>query len=63
VALCVIARAAGRKRKGARRGRRLLQNLQYTADYDGKQAMVKTKRRFLLPVIINLIYARTAEAS
>src|SRR3954447_22981280 len=51
------------KRKGARRGTRLLQNLQYTADYDGNQAMVKTKRGFLLPVTIKRIDARTARAS
>ena len=36
---------------------------EYTADYDGKQAMVKTERGFLLPVTIKRIDARTAEAS
>lgn len=35
---------------------------EYTAAYDGKQAMVKTKRGFLLPVTIKRIDARTAEA-
>ena len=36
---------------------------EYTAGYDGKQAMVKTERGFLLPVTLNRIDARTVEAS
>jgi hypothetical protein len=36
---------------------------EYTADYDGKQAMVRTERGFLLPVTIKRIDARTVEAT
>lgn len=36
---------------------------EYTAHYDGRQAMVKTDRGFLLPVSLKRIDARTVEAS
>ena len=36
---------------------------EYTARYDGKQAMVRTERGFLLPVSLARIDARTVEAS
>ena len=36
---------------------------EYTASYDGKQAMVRTERGFLLPVTLKRIDSRTVEAS
>ena len=43
-------------------GNGLSMHAEYTASYDGRQAMVRTERGFLLPVSLKRIDTRTVEA-